>query len=130
MAPAYVAALRRNASGPFFLASDMHSRSRVRALEALGGVRYAPGPGGAFNATPVRLAVLDQFLLAAAGAYAGNPFSSFSSLVCDLRRSRGRGCLNMPPVYKPCISYPDHFVTPRLLYAKAKQSAGAGSPAD
>ena len=29
---------RSNQSDPFFLASDMHSKSRVRALEAVGGV--------------------------------------------------------------------------------------------
>eukprot|EP01006_Ploeotia_vitrea_P031157 TRINITY_DN63451_c1_g1_i2.p2 TRINITY_DN63451_c1_g1~~TRINITY_DN63451_c1_g1_i2.p2 ORF type:complete len:161 (+),score=50.51 TRINITY_DN63451_c1_g1_i2:308-790(+) len=84
-----------------------------------GGRSGGSGPGviGVFSA------VIDQFLLSEGHVFVGNPFSSFSGAICDMRRARNPPayCLNLPPPFKPCLSYPDMLVTARNKYSQLQK---------
>eukprot|EP00997_Jenningsia_sp_PLL12_P010909 NODE_8311_length_415_cov_48.196721_g7442_i0.p1 GENE.NODE_8311_length_415_cov_48.196721_g7442_i0~~NODE_8311_length_415_cov_48.196721_g7442_i0.p1 ORF type:complete len:112 (+),score=28.68 NODE_8311_length_415_cov_48.196721_g7442_i0:37-336(+) len=57
------------------------------------------------------MVLVDIHILVRAGEFIGNPVSSFSALICQLRQAQGRRCVNMPPDIYPgqCIAFPDSY---------------------
>jgi hypothetical protein len=121
MPPEYVQCYINDTSKKFFIGTDNFNKTATALLTQLNGVRYKLSDqllavmereeakkkhGGADYPLLVDIAVLVQ-----AGEFIGNPVSSFSALICQLRQAQGRRCLNMPPdLYQgQCIAYPDNY---------------------
>eukprot|EP00667_Euglena_gracilis_P009174 EG_transcript_9315 len=121
MPPEYVACYVNDTTKKFFVGTDNFNKTATALLTKMGGIRYKFSPdliavmereekkkkkGGADYPILVDIAILVE-----AGEFLGNPVSSFSALICQLRQARGKRCLNMPPDLYPgqCIAYPDNY---------------------
>eukprot|EP00667_Euglena_gracilis_P012438 EG_transcript_12761 len=107
--PAAIACHRPNRTAPFFFSGDQKNASALAALAAIGGLSYTRAPTGGDRLGVGEAIVLDMMALRDAAVFLGNPLSSFSGVVCSMRRAHGRACPTLPPPTRPsrCITVPD-----------------------